>query len=263
MHRPHAVITGGSSGIGLELARLFAGHDYDLTLVARDPVRLDEAASTLAAAHHVEVRARVADLSRPEEARALVATLQEGGGSIDVLVNNAGFGLYAPFLECDPDEMLEMVALNVGGLTLLTRLMLPRMRERGAGRILNVASMAAFQPGPYMAAYYATKAYVLSFSEALGEEMRGTGVTVTALCPGPTLSGFQARSGMGRSKLLHGFPPTTDARMVAEQGFDGLMRGRAVVIPGVVNRMLAFSGRLLPRAWVTRISGWLAAPHGR
>jgi short-subunit dehydrogenase len=249
---PLALVTGASGGIGEELARILARHGHDLVLVARSADKLAALAERLELDHGIKVRAIAKDLARPEAAAELHEALAAEGLAVDVLVNNAGLGLLGKFAEMGIDDDVEMLRLNVEAPTLLTRLFLPAMLERGSGRILNLASTAAFQPGPLMAVYYATKAYVLSFSEALANELAGTGVTVTALCPGPTETGFSSRAGSEQSRLFKG--PTMDARTVAEAGYAGLMAGKPVVIPGLRNRILAFGVRLTPRRVVTQIA---------
>jgi short-subunit dehydrogenase len=190
-----ALVTGASGGIGLEVARVLAGKGYDLALVARSGDRLEALAAELGGASVV-----VADLSSPSAPAEVAGAIPD----VDVLVNNAGVGAYGLFADADLGATMAMVALNVGALTELTHRYLPGMLARGSGRILNVASTAAFFPGPLMSVYYATKSYVLSFSEGLAEEVRGTGVTVTALCPGPTATGFQAAADMEMSALVEG-----------------------------------------------------------
>jgi uncharacterized protein len=238
-----ALVTGASGGIGLEIARCLARDGYDLVLVARSGDKLQALADELGGA-----RVLAADLSDPGAAAKVAAEVP----SVDVLVNNAGVGDFGPFVDADLDRVLAMLQLNVVALTQLTRIYLPAMVERRSGRVLNVASTAAFQPGPLMAVYYATKAYVLSFSEALAEELRGTGVTVTALCPGPTRSGFQAAAEMEESRLVRG-RKLPSSQQVAEAGVRAMHRGRAIVIPGVGNKLLAQSVRFGPRALVRRI----------
>jgi short-subunit dehydrogenase len=188
-----ALVTGASSGIGLEIARLLA-KDYDLVLAARSADKLEQLASELGNARVVAV-----DLIDPDGSRKLIAEVP----TVDVLVNNAGFAEYGPFAEANEQRLEDMIELNITALTRLSRAYLPGMLERGRGKIMNVASTASFQPGPLMAVYYATKAYVLSFSEALAEETRGSGVTVTALCPGPTTTNFQATANMEKSRLVN------------------------------------------------------------
>jgi short-subunit dehydrogenase len=193
-----------------------------------------------------------ADLAAPDAAPKLVAELERQKLQVDALVNNAGYAVYGAFTDTDGADELKMIQLNIVALTHLTKLLLPGMVARGRGRVLTVASTAAFQPGPLMAVYYATKAYVLSFSEAIGEEVRGSGVTVTALCPGPTQSGFQSRAGMEESKLVKG-KAIMGAATVARIGVKAMLAGKAVVIPGAKNFLLAQSVRFTPRAVITRL----------
>jgi uncharacterized protein len=250
---PTALITGASSGIGLELASVAARDRHDLVLLARHRERLETIGRGLAEEFGVRASILAKDLrerSAPEEIRAELAGR---GIAVDVLVNNAGFGLYGFFADTPLDRELEMIQVNVAALTNLTKLFLPGMLERRAGRILNVASTAAFQPGPIMAVYYATKAYVLSFSEALANETAGTGVTVTALCPGPTRTEFQQRAGMGRSPLVGG-PLVSGAADVAREGWSAMKRGKRVVVPGIANRVLVQAERITPRRLVTAIA---------
>jgi short-subunit dehydrogenase len=249
---PLALVTGASGGIGEELARILARHGHDLVLVARSADKLAALAERLELDHGIKVRVIAKDLGRPEAAAELHEALAAEGLAVDVLVNNAGLGLLGKFAEIGIEGDVEMLRLNIEAPTLLTRLFLPSMLERGSGRILNLASTAGFQPGPLMAVYYATKAYVLSFSEALANEVAGTGVTVTALCPGPTETGFASRAGSEQSRLFKG--RTMDARTVAEAGYAALMAGKPVVIPGFRNRILAFGVRLTPRRVVTQIA---------
>jgi short-subunit dehydrogenase len=249
---PIALITGASGGIGRDLADLFAGDGFDLLLVARSAGALHELAAELTRRHGVTAAAIVADLAAPGSPDAVRAAADAHGAAVDVLVNNAGHGLYGRFSETELAVEMGMIQLNVSALTHLTKLFLPPMLARGRGRILNVASTAAFQPGPMMAVYYATKAYVLSFSEALAEELSGTGVTVTCLAPGATRTGFQARAGMDRARLFRG-PNVLDSASVARRGYAGLMRGERLVVPGVVNQAIVQAVRLLPRRLVTRI----------
>lgn len=255
MARPRALVTGASSGIGEALAEELARHGHDLVLVARRAEPMQALAARLREAYGVEATVDPRDLLEREAATALAAAY---GDSVDVLVNNAGFGLNGEFGTLSLERQTDMIELNVTALTRLSRLFLPGMLARGRGRILNVASTAAFQPGPFMSVYYATKAYVLSFSEALGEECRGRGVTVTALCPGPTKSGFQDEADLHGSRLL-GRLPLMDVGTVARAGVAGMQRGQSIVIPGFMNSLMAFSVRFTPRAVVTRLSGYLTA----
>ncbi len=253
--RPTALVTGASWGIGWELASLCAADGHDLILVARSAERLTALEKQLSERHGISTRVVPMDLTEPEAPRALYDELAKSDVEVDVLINNAGFGDAGPFSEADTAKQLGMLQLNVVALTHLTRLFLPGMLGRGRGRILNVASTAAFQPGPFMAVYYATKAYVLSFSEALTEECSGTGVTVTTLCPGPTATEFQSRARMGGAKLrrLH----MMDARSVAEEGYRAMKNGRAIVVNGLQNRLLAQSVRFSPRWLVRKVTRWL------
>ena len=249
--RKLALVTGASGGIGYELAQVLARHGHDLVLVARRADKLAALAERLEMDHGISVRVIAKDLARPEAAAEIHEALAAEGLAVDILVNNAGIGLLGKFAEIGIEGDVTMLRLNVESPTLLTRLLLPSMLERGSGRVLNVASTAGLQPGPLMAVYYATKAYLLSLSEALANEVAGTGVTVTALCPGATETGFSSHAGAEQSRLFKG--RTMDARTVAEAGYAALMAGKPVVIPGVRNRILAFSVRLAPRRVVTQM----------
>jgi short-subunit dehydrogenase len=250
--RKTALITGASSGIGLELARIFARAGYNLVLVARNGDRLRQLASELEKAHGARSLILATDLTDPGAAAYVLDQTTRAGLQLDVLVNNAGFGQYGLFAENDLEECLRQIQLNVTTLTHLTRLYLPGMIERKMGRILNVASTAAFQPGPLMAVYFATKAYVLHFSEALANELHGSGVTVTCLCPGATVTEFHKRANATGMKLLK--MGAMDARTVAEDGYRALIEGKPVVISGFKNWLVAQSGRLAPRRLVTAIA---------
>jgi short-subunit dehydrogenase len=245
------LITGASGGIGYELAKLFANDGYPLLLTARSGDKLRSFSEELAAQHGVAVSTCVLDLAKPDAPNQLFDAAQRQGLPVACLVNNAGFGAFGPFAEADLDTVLQILQLNIVALTQLTRLFLTGMTQRDEGRILNVASMAAFQPGPLMAVYYASKAYVLHFSEALSEELRNTNVRVTALCPGPTATGFEERAGLRFSKLFT--RNVMDVRTVAEVGYRGLMRGRRMVIPGVLNRVLMRGYRVLPRTLLAKV----------
>ena len=243
-------VTGASSGIGAELARVFAARGYATVLVARRRERLEALAAELAAKHGAATHVLPLDLQDSAAPAALIDGLAARGIELHTLVNNAGFGLRGAFAELPLEEQLGLVQLNVTALTHLSRLVLPGLLERRRGGILNLASTAAFQPGPGMAVYYASKAFVLSLSEALHEEARPHGVTVTALCPGPSETEFQERARMqvpGALRLA-----LVDAAAVARAGVDGYEAGRAVVIPGAVNRFLALGVKFGPRALVRR-----------
>lgn len=250
--RPLAAITGASGGIGEALAERLARNGHDVVLVARSGDKLEALGADLSRRYGVQALALAYDLSDPHVPTAIVRDLEGRGMVLDVLVNNAGFATYGEFAKLDPDGELRMLQVNVVALTHLTRLVLPGMIGRKHGRIMNVASTAAFMPGPLMTVYYASKAFVLSFSEGLNEELRGTGVTVTALCPGPTSTGFQARAAMEQSKLVRG-RQIMGVDAVADQGYAGLIRGQAVVIPGLSNRLLTLLPRFLPRGIIPGI----------
>jgi uncharacterized protein len=254
-----AVITGASSGIGADLARLFARDGSRLLLAARSVTALEKLAVELRSLYGVECLSFGVDLAEATGPRDLVRFCAARGLEVDVLVNNAGFGAWGELVSIDPDRQLAMIEVNVAALTHLTRLLLPGMLERGRGRILNVASTAAFQPGPLMAVYYATKAYVLSFSEALAEELRGTGVTVTTLCPGPTATGFGNAAGFGGSRFFNLIHPVP-SRPVALAGYRAMRKGKRVVITGFTNRLGAFLTRFLPRPLLARIVKALQGP---
>ncbi len=246
-----ALITGASSGIGLELAHLFARDGYRLVLLSRNRSTLRQIADDLQARYSITVRIAPKDLAHPHAPAELYQELQEAGFLLDVLVNNAGFGLAGPFLSTDWAQEAEMMQVNMVAATHLTKLFLPQIRAREGG-ILNVASTAAFQPGPFMSVYYASKAYLLSFSEALAEELEGTGVTVTCLCPGPVKTNFQQRAYLQGTAMMHS-PLMVDVRDVARLGYEGLKRGKRIVIPGWKNRFGIELLRISPRATVTKI----------
>lgn len=249
---PIALITGASSGIGLELARIFAARHYELILVARDRPKLDAVAAELHQKHLVPVRAEFCDLSDADALDRFIEKLGMENQVIDVLVNNAGFGVEGPFSRNDWRTEREMIDVNVVALVRLTKAILPQMLSRRNGRILQVASTAAFQPGPYLALYFASKAFVLSFSEALSTELRGTGVSVTALCPGPTHTEFAKRLG-SVSNLFSSGIPIASAADVAQFGYRSLMTGKRVAIYGVLNRFLVILTRFAPGSFVLAV----------
>jgi short-subunit dehydrogenase len=247
-----ALVTGASGGIGLELARVLAREGCHLVISARTHSALETVARDLSSSYNVAVHTVAADLATPDGARALISEVASAGLDIDVLVNNAGFGLFGEFGTTSLEDEQRMIDLNVSALVTLTKLCLPGMLARRRGRVLNVASTAAFLPGPNMAVYYATKAFVLSFSEAIGDELRGSGVTVTVLCPGPTATGFQDAARMQKSRLVQG--TMMSAADVAESGYRGMMDGQPVVIPGVMNRLVPWLVRITPRRLTTMLS---------
>jgi short-subunit dehydrogenase len=250
MSRPLAIVTGASAGIGLALARTLAREGHDLALVARREDQLTELAAELKSRYGADSLVVALDLTADDAADQLVNAL--GGRDVDVLVNNAGFGGLGRFAERSREDDLRMVALNVTALTDLTKTFLPGMLVRRRGRILNVASTAGFQPGPFMAVYYASKAYVLSLSQALAEETAGSGVTVTCLCPGPTESEFHAIAGTDAQPLTSG-ALSMSAEAVAEAGYKAMMRGKLVEVPGLTNKLGAQSVRVAPRRVVLKI----------
>jgi short-subunit dehydrogenase len=243
-----ALITGASAGLGVEFARQLSGQGYRLVLAARRKDRLDELAKELGKARAVAI-----DLSNKDSAARLLADLEANGETVDLLVNNAGFGLIGRFAELDARRERQMIDLNVGTLTDLCRAVAPAMIARKSGAILNVASTAAFQPGPKMAVYFATKAFVLSLSEALHEELKPHGVKVSCLCPGPTRTEFGDVAGFRGNGMFD--KVAMDAPAVVKAGLDGIEKNKAVVVPGLINKAGALSGRFAPRAVVRKIAG--------
>lgn len=245
-----ALITGASSGIGYELAKLFARDGYRLVLVARDRSKLETQAAEFRKLGSPQVWTVAKDLAEIEAPFEIFDITQRAGAKVDVLVNNAGFGARGAFAKSDLDTELDMMQVNLVALTHLTKLYLPQMVAKRNGRILNVASTAAFQPGPFMAVYYASKAFVLSFSEAIAEELKGTGVTVTCLCPGATATAFAERASLSDSLLFK--RGTAKAADVAREGYAGVMKGKRLVVTGTRNRFMAKLVRFVPKSWVLR-----------
>jgi uncharacterized protein len=247
------LITGASSGIGLELARCFAAEGARLVLTARNTAALESLAAELRRDHQVEAIVLTADLARPETPGQIFSELQGRGMLVDVLVNNAGFGAHGRFAELPLARLLEMIQVNVTALTELTGLFLPGMVARRRGGVLNVASVAGFVPGPGMANYFATKAFVLSLTEALAAELAGTGLTVSALCPGPTATNFSrvARFEMNRQTVR---VPGMTAKAVAVQGHRAYRKGQVVAVTGIQNQLAVLLARLAPRALVRRVT---------
>jgi uncharacterized protein len=249
--RPVTVITGASAGIGAALAEVFAAHGHETVLVARRELQLAQLADSIAARGAPRPLVVRADLSRTDAARRIGDALIANGLEPEIVVNNAGFGLVGAAAKLDRAEQLAMIDVNIRAITDLS-LAWTEALERRRGGILNVASVAAFLPGPGQAVYYATKAYVLSFSEALHRELAPRGVRVTVLCPGPVPTEFQARAGVTSKR----FPPflTRTAQEVALEGYRGLRAGRRLVVPGFANKMVTFMARLLPRRWMLELS---------
>jgi hypothetical protein len=259
--RATALVTGASAGIGRELARLFAADRFDLVLVARRKDRLEELAHELRMKNGAEVRVLPKDLADPGAPKEICDQLAGDGVKVDVVVNNAGFGLGGKVADLPLEGQIRMVQVNVVALTYLTRALLPAMIRRRFGGVLNVGSTAAFQPGPNMAVYFATKAFVLSFTEALTEELRGTGVQATCLAPGPTLTEFGSVSGTQNTWLFR--RGAMDAVTVARIGYQGFRQGRTLVVPGLHNKLIPLAVRLGPRSLVRKISGLLTSDRSR
>lgn len=255
-----ALVTGASAGIGVDLAECFARDGYDLILTARSESALHEVASRLSAAHGVKAHAIAQDLGAFGGGSAVAAKIAERSLSVDVVVNNAGYGHAGALTSSDLQTQLGMIDLNVRALVELTYLYWDRMIANGRGGVLNVASTAAFQPGPLMANYYASKAYVLSFSEAMWEEARGTGVHVSCLCPGPTVSKFRERAGTGKTRLAKNAGAAMPSAPVARMGYEGWKRNQRVVVTGLGNKFIAGFGKFIPRATLLRTVRNLQSP---
>ncbi|MDX9892439.1 MAG: SDR family oxidoreductase [Bacteroidales bacterium] len=246
-----ALITGASSGIGLDLAKIHAKKGGDLVLVARNKQKLLEIKHEFESNYHIEVVAIEQDLSRKDAAQEVYNQTKQFGITVDILINNAGFGDFGFFAETDWFKEYEMISLNIVALTQLTKLYAQDMIEQGSGRILNVASIAAFLPGPKMAIYYATKAYVLSFSEAIANEFADQGITVTTLCPGPTDTGFEKAAALEESGLFKK-QKVVSSMPVAEYGYKAMMNGKTIAIPGFRNKLLTKLVLFAPRNWVVK-----------
>jgi uncharacterized protein len=253
---PTVLITGASGGIGYKLAKLFARDHHDLVLVARSADKLAQVAAELQA-HGVAIKTIALDLAEPPAPKFLLDQLRREGVDVEILINNAGFGAFGEFAQMSEKEILGQISLNISALTELTRLFLPSMLARRSGRIMNVASTAGFLPGPLMAVYYATKAYVISFSEAIANELQGSGVSVTCLCPGATHTGFAKRAGTEKSRLFKRFAAMS-AEKVALHGYRAVMEGRTLAISGARNWTIAQAIRFAPRKTVTAVSRWIS-----
>jgi short-subunit dehydrogenase len=259
--KPMVVITGASEGIGYALARRFAAAGHDLVLVARRPEPLEQAAGRIRVDFKVDAVAVPADITEPHAIGAIERALAAHRGYADVLVNNAGMGIAGAFLGNPPEAVMRLLDLNVHAPTRLMRHFLPGMRVRGRGGILNLASLGGYVPGPYQAAYYASKAYVLSLSEAVAAETAGEGVRVSALAPGPVSTNFHRRMGSENSLYRYLVLPAS-AEGVASAGYRGFALGWRVIIPGLLNPALAVAVRILPHRIVMAIVGWLLKPPG-
>ncbi len=251
-----ALITGASNGIGLELAKVHAQNGDNVILIARSADKLNALKTELETQYKINVNCIAIDLSLPNVAQQVYDSVAQLNIKVNYLINNAGFGDFGMFLQTDWSKEEQMISLNINTLTHLTKLYAQDMAKQGGGKIMNVASTAAFQSGPTMAVYYATKAYVLSFSEAIDNEMRPHGVSVTALCPGATASGFQDAAAMHESKLVKGRKLPT-SKEVAEYGYKSMMAGKVVAIHVVMNYIMANSVRFTPRALVVKITRFI------
>jgi short-subunit dehydrogenase len=258
--RPMVVVTGGSEGIGYELACRFARDGHPVMLVARRPAPLEAAAARIRAAYGAEAIAVPADVTAPDAIATIDAALAAHGAYADVLVNSAGIGLAGPFHAQPADDLTRLVDLNVRALTQLTRHYLPGMRLRGRGGILNLASLGGFTPGPYQAAYYASKAYVISLSEAIAAETAGEGVRVTALAPGPVNTAWHERAG-AETALYRTLVPAASAASVARAGYLGYLFGLRVVVPGLINPFLALALKIIPHRIMVPFIAWLLRPR--
>lgn len=254
-----ALITGASGGIGEEFAKLLAAEGYQLVIVARNDDQLNRVAGILNTKHQATVSPIAMDLSQPDAAKRLMEELRARNFSPDVVINNAGYGICGHTLDTPVDDYLNMIDLNVRSLTELSLQLLPAMLQRKRGGIINVASLASFVPGPYMATYHASKAYVLSFTEGLASEYAGTGVTISALCPGYVMTGFQARAHMEDIRFIK-YAPKLTAEELATLGWECFKRGERIIIPGTPNKIAAFAARFLPRQLVMYALRWINKP---
>ncbi|HJV46766.1 MAG TPA: SDR family oxidoreductase [Bacillota bacterium] len=246
-----ALITGATSGFGYEFVRLFVQDGYELVLVARNEQRLKQIQAQFP---QTSITIIPKDLTQSNAVEEVYEELKARNIHIDILINNAGFGLLGYFNQLDLKRQTDMIQLNVTVLIELTHRLLPAMKEKKYGKILNVASTAAFQPGPKMTVYFATKAFVLSFSEALAEELQGTGISITTLCPGPSKTNFAKAANVEGTKM---FSKVMDARIVTVEGYRGMMQGKRVIIPGGVNKLGAYAAKFLPRSLVAKVAKWL------
>ena len=252
------LITGASGGFGLEFAKIFAKNNFDLVLVARSGIKLNELASELTKQYRNKIFVYEKDLSNVNSVDEIYNDLKNKNINIDFLVNNAGFGDYGFFISTNWEKEWKMIELNIVSLTYFTKLFAKDMVERKYGRIMNLASTAAFQPGPLMAVYYATKAYVLSFSEAISNELKGTGVTITVLCPGPSESGFKDTAAASKS-IMFNMRKLPTAKEVAEYGYKVMMKGKVVAVHGIINKLLTIIVRMMPKSLVRIVVRFLSS----
>ncbi len=254
----YTLITGASSGIGLELAKIFAANGHNLILVARNEKALTQLKGEVEEQYKIKAIVITIDLAQPSAASKLYKKTKEQNLKVDVLINNAGFGLAGYFYETDLQTELDMITVNVTSLIHLTKLFLNDMKENGNGKILNVASTAAFMPGPKLSVYYATKAMVFSFTRAIAYEVKKHGIQISVLCPGPTATGFSARAKNHQSRVFkNGWGIVMSAHKVAQIGYRQMMKGKPVIIPGVLNKLSVFSVRLIPRSVMLHLIYWL------
>jgi short-subunit dehydrogenase len=250
----YALISGASEGLGNEFAEILAADGYNLLLTARNSLRLRRIQERLTARYRVKVKIVALDLSRPDAPEEIFEYSIKNGITIDLLINNAGFGNYGYFADTDIETEISMINLNIGALTKMCKLFLPAMIGRGFGRIMNVASTASFFPGPKMSVYYATKSYVLSFSESLNAELKKHNISVTAFCPGPTATRFMERANITNSRLFNNpLMRVMSAREAAEYGYRALLKGKAVAVPGLMNKLLTLSPRFFPKSIIRLI----------
>lgn len=247
-----ALITGASGGLGLSFVNLFALDGYDIVLVARNEKKLEEIKAEIEKKYNIKATVVAKDLTKESEVEEVYKATKEAGITVDVLVNNAGFGDFGVFHESDVSKQIKMINLNCTSLMQLCHLYLPDMVKQGSGNILNVDSIAAFQAGPLMSVYYATKAFVLSFSQALSRELKGTGVKVTALCPGPIRTNFDSAADLGESGLFKNLK-VWDPEVVARFGYKNMKKGKRFCVCGFLNKLIVFSNRLVPRSLVTNM----------
>lgn len=252
----YALVTGASSGIGYELAKLFAKDGKDIVVIARSQDKLEELKTEIEDKYGTNVKVLVKDLSDPNSPQEIFTELEENIVNVDVLVNNAGFGVYGMFSENDLQQELDMIQVNITSLTHLTKLFLRKMLENKSGHILNVGSTGSFVPVPLEAVYGASKSFVLSFSEALANELRGTGVSVTCLCPGLTDTGFYERA-VGKEPNQNKRRHMMDAATIAKAGYKALAKGKASTVPGLFNKLIPIGIRVFPRSWIVRMSRWM------
>ncbi|MFZ1981363.1 MAG: SDR family oxidoreductase [Smithella sp.] len=254
------LITGASEGIGYELVKLSAKDGYNCVLIARNKQKMDQIAAEVEKSFGIKTRVIAKDLSLPESAREIFDELNAANVPVNVLINNAGLGICGDFAQSDMDMNMHLIQVNLVTLTKLTWLFLPGMLKRKSGKIMNVGSIASFAPSPNFALYNASKAYVLFFSEALGEELKGTGVSVTCLCPGATKTNWQARAGAENIRLNR--VRMIDAKIVAEHGYKGLMKGKRLVVPGIDNKITLLCTKFAPRAVVLKVARFLTQKTG-